>query len=366
MHTATTIADVQAAVRSRTRVHVAGGGTKTALSAGANLSLSGLSGIQQYDPTEYTFTALAGTPVAEVIEQLAKHGQYLPFDPPWAGDGKDGGATLGGTVAAGLSGAGRYRYGGVRDFLLGVRFVDGHGNLIRGGANVVKNVAGFDLPKLMVGSLGRFGIIVEVSFKVFPAPEATATILAEFPRLDAAMAMIDRLALCPLDLMCLDLEPPGRLWIRVGGIGDALHARLARLTAMVESEATVATFTDDAQIWHDASHFRWARDTTHMVKLPLVPTDVPRLESRIAHWDGEVARRYSVGGNVVYLAWSDAIVTDTIADTLRTAGRKALALQGPWTDPHLGPITKDPMTTRLLEALDPEHKFDQAETAPTM
>lgn len=362
MHTASSIADVQAAVRTRTHVHVVGGGTKPALSAGANLSLSGLSGILQYDPSEYTFTALAGTPLSEVIAELATNGQYLPFDPPLA----DRGATLGGTIAAGLSGAARYRYGGVRDFLLGVRLVNGHGDLIRGGGNVVKNVAGFDLPKLMTGSLGRFGVIVEASFKVFPAPEATATILAELPRLDAAISMIDRLALCPLDLMCLDFEPPGKLWIRVGGIADAMHARLGRLTAMLESEAKIATFADDAEIWHKASHYGWAKDTTHLVKLPLVPTDVPRLEARIAHWDGEVKRRYSVGGNVVYLAWKDAAITETLQKTLRTAGRSAIALRGQWNNPQLGPTTANAMSDRLLQALDPDNKFDPAETAPSM
>lgn len=359
METASTIADVQAAVRTRMRVRATGGGTKPALSNGANLSLSGLSGIVQYDPSEYTFTALAGTPVAEVVEQLARHGQYLPFDPPWAEDG----ATLGGTVAAGLSGSGRYRYGGVRDFLLGVRLVDGQGDLIRGGGNVVKNVAGFDLPKLMVGSLGRYGIIVEVSFKVFPAPEATATIMAEAPRLDTAIALIDRLALCPLDLMCLDLEPPGKLWVRVGGIGDALHARLARLTSMLESEATIATFTDDEEIWRKASHFHWARDCSHLVKLPLVPTDVPRLEARIARWDGEVKRHYSVGGNVVHLGWTDGAITETLQETLRTAGRSALALRGKWPTPILGPPLENSLSDRLLQALDAEGKFERVELA---
>ena len=107
---------------------------------------------------------------------LAEHGQYLPFDPPLAAAG----ATLGGTVAAGLSGPGRYRYGGVRDFVLGVRFVDGMGNLVRGGGKVVKNAAGFDFPKLMVGSLGRLGVLAELSFKVFPQPPAFATLAVSY------------------------------------------------------------------------------------------------------------------------------------------------------------------------------------------
>src|SRR5436190_11409249 len=114
-----------------------------------------LSGMMEYDPAEFTFTALAGTPLAVVQKELAGNGQYLPFDPPLAAQG----ATLGGTVAAGLSGPGRLRYGGVRDFIVGVQWVDGSGTVIRGGGKVVKNAAGFDFPKLFTGSLGRLGIL---------------------------------------------------------------------------------------------------------------------------------------------------------------------------------------------------------------
>src|SRR5574337_979115 len=119
------IADLQAAVRDHVRLLPRGGGTKPALSTPAegveSLDLSSLSGVIEYNPGEYTFTALAGTRVSDVQGMLAEHGQYLPFDPPLV----ERGATLGGTVAAGLSGPGRYRYGGVRDFILGVRLVDG-------------------------------------------------------------------------------------------------------------------------------------------------------------------------------------------------------------------------------------------------
>ena len=138
----TTLDEVQAAVAGSAHVVVRGAGTKRGLCAPAGeatvLDVSGLSGVLEYEPGEFTFTALAGTPVAAVNRLLAEHGQYLPFDPLLA----EAGATLGGTVAAGLSGSGRYRFGGVRDFILGVRFVDGAGALVRGGGKVVKNAAG--------------------------------------------------------------------------------------------------------------------------------------------------------------------------------------------------------------------------------
>ncbi|HEY6887587.1 MAG TPA: FAD-binding protein, partial [Solirubrobacter sp.] len=156
------------------------GATKPALTGG--LDVAGLRGIVEYDPAELTFTALAGTPLREIVTALAEHGQYLPFDPPWV----DAGATLGGTVAAGLSGSCSHRHGGIRDFVLGVRFLDGTGRLVGGGGKVVKNAAGFDLPKLFVGSVGRLGVLVQLSLKVFPAPAAWATLRAQADGLDDA------------------------------------------------------------------------------------------------------------------------------------------------------------------------------------
>ncbi len=161
---ANTIDEVRDAVTSHDRIKVCAGNSKPALTDGANLSLQSLNGVLEYQPSEYTFTALAGTRISEVEDLLAQNRQYLPFDPPLAAAG----ATVGGTVAAGLSGSGRYRYGGVRDFLIGVTFISGDGRTVSGGGKVVKNAAGFDIPKLMVGSLGRFGVLVELTFKVFP------------------------------------------------------------------------------------------------------------------------------------------------------------------------------------------------------
>ena len=168
--TPTTPAELVEAVRSQPHVLAIGARTKPRLSQVPNdvclISTGALRGIVEYEPEEFTFTALAGTSVREIGQVLAEKGQYLPFDPMWV----EAGATLGGTVAAGLSGPGRFRYGGVRDFILGVRFVDGRGRLLRMGGKVVKNCAGFDLPKFFVGSLGRYGALAEITFKVFPAP----------------------------------------------------------------------------------------------------------------------------------------------------------------------------------------------------
>ena len=148
------VAELQDFVRGHARVHVMGAGSKTALhntDAEAALAvLTGMRGIIEYQASEYTLTVRAGTPVATVATALAEQGQYLPFDPLLPDS-----ATIGGTVAANLSGSRRLRYGGVRDFILGASVVDGCGRAYRVGGKVVKNAAGFDLSKFLVGSLGQ-------------------------------------------------------------------------------------------------------------------------------------------------------------------------------------------------------------------
>src|SRR5262249_53592058 len=160
-----TLNELAEAVQSSPKLLAVGARTKPGLSEvdWPRLSTARLKGIVEYNPSEFTFTALAGTPVKEIAAALAERRQYLPFDPMLV----DAGATLGGTVGAGLNGPGRFRFGGIRDFILGIRFVDGRGQLLRMGGKVVKNAAGFDLPKFFVGSMGRFGVLGELTFKVF-------------------------------------------------------------------------------------------------------------------------------------------------------------------------------------------------------
>src|SRR5262245_36002196 len=184
-----TVDELVEAVRSTPHLLAVGAQTKPRLSKTDAVALDTrrLKGITEYDPGEFTFTAYAGTPLAEISTALAEKGQYLPFDPVLAKSG----ATLGGSVAAGLSGPGRFRYGGLRDFILGVRFVDGSGQLLHLGGKVVKNAAGFDLPKFFVGSLGRFGVLAELTFKVFPRPASRLTLkLAVASMTDAARILM--------------------------------------------------------------------------------------------------------------------------------------------------------------------------------
>ena len=131
---------------------------------GEVLSTRGYCDVVEYDPAELMLTARAGTPLAELETMLAAAGQMLPFEPP-----QFGGGTLGGCIATGLSGPRRPYAGAARDFVLGVRVLDGRGTDLRFGGRVMKNVAGYDVSRLMVGSLGTLGVLLEVSLKVLPA-----------------------------------------------------------------------------------------------------------------------------------------------------------------------------------------------------
>jgi glycolate oxidase FAD binding subunit len=167
---------VRGAAKQKRPLCMRGGGTKDFYGGpihGFELNTSDLRGIVDYEPTELVITARAGTPLAEIEAALREEGQMLAFEPPHFGQS----ATLGGCVAAGLSGPRRPYAGAVRDFVLGVRMLDGKGDDLKFGGRVMKNVAGYDVSRLMAGSLGTLGVLVEVSLKVLPLPAAEATLL---------------------------------------------------------------------------------------------------------------------------------------------------------------------------------------------
>ncbi len=155
---------------------VRGGGTRHMPGDGEALTTSGLTGITLYEPGALTLVALAGTPMAVVEKALAKEGQRLPFEPMdhRALLGTKGTPTIGGAVAMNVSGPRRVQAGACRDSLIGVRFVDGEGTVIKNGGRVMKNVTGYDLVKLMAGARGSLGVLSEVSFKVLPSAATEA------------------------------------------------------------------------------------------------------------------------------------------------------------------------------------------------
>jgi glycolate oxidase FAD binding subunit len=348
-----TIDEVVEAVRSHPRLLPVGGGSKpvpAAVPPGfAALSLRALAGIREYDPAEYTFTALAGTPLRTVAEELARHGQYLPFDPPLA----ERGATLGGTIATGVSGPGRQRYGGVRDFILGLRLVTGAGELVQGGGKVVKNAAGFDLPKLFVGSLGRLGVMAEVTFKVFPRPRAHATLRVDFPDLGAALAAVGRLGASPFDFEGLELDPPGTLWLRLGGAPETLAGRLGHLEAFSGRTGQTLEGEADADFWRRRVPLPADPAIQLLVKVPVTLAAIPELDGLLAA--AGAARQYGAGASVAWIAWPGPAAN---LDALLTArGLSGLVLAGPSIRPLIGRVRGEGLRRRLKAALDPDGRF---------
>lgn len=345
--TPATLPELAEAVRSAPRVIAVGAGTKPRLSSLRNeyvrISTARLSGIVEYEPSEFTFTALAGTPLREITTTLAQRGQYLPFDPVLV----RAGSTLGGAVAAGLSGSGRFRFGGLRDFILGIRFVDGEGRLLRMGGKVVKNAAGFDFPKFFVGSAGRFGVLAEVSFKVFPRPVATRTLRIEAPDIAAKRKLWAELARGRWEFEALDapVEEPA-VYGRLGGPAAALDALAAEILG--RWRGAVLTTGEADFFWQSVNEFRWAHSTGGLAKFALRPD---AMETFAAAVRGRADARGWIGvaGNVGYVSVPAGVALPELdAPGLRLRGEGAL-----W----LGQCARHDVMRAVKHALDPQGRF---------
>ena len=220
---ATTVRDAAA---HRTPLCIRGGGSKDFYGGplrGETMSVAAYRGIIDYEPSELVITARAGTQLAEIETALRDRGQMLTFEPPHFGAY----STLGGCVAAGLSGPRRAYAGSVRDAVLGARMLDGKGDDLRFGGQVIKNVAGFDVSRLLAGSLGTLGVILELSLKVVPVPVAETTLRFEHTAADAITAM-NEWAGKPLPVSATAWHD-GKLHVRLSGAAAAVAAALKTL-----------------------------------------------------------------------------------------------------------------------------------------
>jgi len=217
---------IRKAAARKTPLCVRGGGTKDFYgdaARGEGLSAVPYRGVVQYEPTELVITARAGTPLLEIETMLREKGQMLAFEPPHFGAK----ATLGGCVAAGLSGPRRAYAGAVRDLVLGVRMLNGKGSDLRFGGQVMKNVAGYDISRLMAGSLGTLGVILEVSLKVLPLPAAELTLRREHTQAEA-IALLNEWAGKPLPLSA-SCHADNLLYVRLSGAQAAVRAARGKL-----------------------------------------------------------------------------------------------------------------------------------------
>lgn len=272
---------IRAAAAQRRLLLIRAGGSKDFYGGrleGELLDVSALSGITHCEPTELVIAARAGTLLTDLERELAAHGQMLAFEPPrFAGR-----ATLGGTVASGLSGPRRAYRGALRDFILGVEMVDGRGELLRFGGRVIKNVAGFDVSRLLAGSLGTLGLITEVTLKTVPQPRAECTLRLEMDQ-PKALESMTLWATRSLPLSATAWHD-GVLSVRLSGAESAVRAAREGLGGDAVSGA--------GRYWEDVREQRLeffaASQELWRVSLPVHSPPLPIPRPTLIEWGGSL------------------------------------------------------------------------------
>jgi glycolate oxidase FAD binding subunit len=312
------VAQIQEASEQKSPLTIEGAGSKrwygNAVETQQRLVTTGHTGILDYDPAELVLTARAGTKIAELEKALAERGQMLPFEPPrYSPD-----STLGGVIAAGLSGPARPYAGGVRDFVLGLHIVDGKGDVLKFGGQVMKNVAGYDVSRLMVGSLGVLGLITQVSLKVLPIPPAQTTLFFELSE-EASIHQVNAWSSKPLPITG-SVWSQGVLSVRLSGARAAVASAEQQLGGTKLPPEMAATFWDDLK---DQTHpfFKSAQGDAGARQLwrLSVPAVSPALAGKVS---GAETQLIEWGGAQRWL-WSDA-APDVIRNLARSLGGHAV------------------------------------------
>ena len=347
----TSAAELQDFVNDHRQVHVIGRGSKPALhhtEADTGVAdVTAICGITEYQPQEFTLTVRAGTLVRDLKAELRQQGQYLPFDPLFADK-----ATIGGTVACNLSGSRRFRYGGIRDFVLGAQVVDGLGRAFSVGGKVVKNAAGFDLAKFMVGSMGKFAIMTELTFKVFPDVPRFRALKLMYRSLDDTLAAVFYCNQSTHELDALDFAPAGDGWsllASLAGFSETLPQRTKQFVSTLrEHTALLDVFeSDDMAEMHDPLA---ALSGEFLVKVVLSPRQICAFDASI----GELPRRYSVGGNIAWVAGDNI---RTIENALTREDLTGLVLRGQVDNAIIGKPLENDLAARVKQVLDPHNKL---------
>lgn len=343
------IARVRDAAQRGAPLRIRGGGSKDFYgepATGEELSTLGLAGVTSYEPSELVVTVRAGTPLADLEAALAERGQCLPFEPPHFA----GGATVGGMLASGLSGPARASVGPVRDFVLGITMINGRGELLSFGGQVMKNVAGYDVSRLMVGALGTLGLIVEVSLKVLPVTPAEAVLRFELSQHEALRRLNEWGGQpLPLNASCWT---GGALFLRLRGAHAAVEAA-ARTLGGERVPFDWSACRDQQLPWFTA---RGARDLWRVS----VPQTAPALElpePPLLEWQG--------GQRWVRASRGDGVC---IRETAARAGGHAtlFAAADPATPARFTPLAPalDRLHRELKREFDPAGIFNRGRLYP--
>jgi glycolate oxidase FAD binding subunit len=336
---------VRAAALDKRTLRIRGGGTKDwygQRTEGDILDTRAYSGIVDYEPTELVITARCGTPLAEIEAALAERNQMLAFEPPHFGEG----ATFGGAVAAGLSGPRRATSGAVRDFVLGTRLMDGKGDVLTFGGQVMKNVAGYDVSRLQAGALGALGLMLELSVKVLPRAVAETTLRFDMSEIDAIRRLNewggDSL---PISGSCWH---DGVLSLRMSGAKAAVDAAVLALGGEVMADCHLFW----AALREQRHPFFAGEGALWRLSVPSTTSAIVLKGEQLIEWGG--AQRW-------LRAASDQATAQSIRRTVSAAGGHATLFRG--GDKSVGvfqPLAPAvaKIHERLKAAFDPSHIFN--------
>jgi len=344
-------------------LNIQGGGTRPVGQTVATdvLSTSAMTGITLYEPGALTLVAKAGTPLAEIKAALASEGQRLAFEPM---DHRGllattGTPTIGGVMAANVSGPRRVAVGAARDFLLGVRFVDGQARVLKNGGRVMKNVTGYDLVKLMAGSHGTLGVLSEVSLKVLPKSEMTGVLLCEGLSDEVAVCALCRALGSPFEATGVAHLQKGMdgapvTMIRLEGFETSVTYRAREMQALLSDLGDFTLETDQARTdagWNYVRDVAPFHDRTGDVwRLSVKPTDAPGV---VAQLDGAQAI-YDWGGGLIWLLSPAGMTAGTVRRAVGQVGGHATRLRGTGDAPAFHPAL--PAVAALEAGL--RQKFD--------
>jgi glycolate oxidase FAD binding subunit len=336
---------VLGAVAAKRSLRIRGGGTKDWYGQsleGDILDTRGYNGIIDYEPTELVITARCGTPLAEIDAVLAQRNQMLAFEPPHFGDG----ATFGGVVASGLSGPRRPSSGALRDFVLGAVLMDGKGEVLTFGGQVMKNVAGYDVSRLLAGSLGTLGLMLQMSVKVLPRTVRESTIRFEMAEI-AALDRLNEWAGQPLPITA-SCWHDGVLTIRLAGARAAVDAaeRLLGGDMVADGERFWRSLREQRHAFFAGAECMWR------LSMPSAASAIILRGDQLIEWGG--AQRWLKAG-------SDAVSAHSIRRSVKAAGGHATLFRG--GDKHVGVF--EPLAPavgkihqRLKDAFDPHGVFN--------
>lgn len=327
-------------------LNIEGGGTRGMGVEGETLSLAALSGVELYEPGALTLVAKAGTPVAEIETLLAGENQRLAFEPAdYRGLlGTEGTPTIGGVFASNISGPRRIQAGAARDFLLGVRFVDGTGQIVKNGGRVMKNVTGYDLVKLMSGAQGTLGVLSEVSLKVLPCAERVATVSVSGLDLPGAVRVMSAALGSPFDVTGAAYDPDSMTaHIRVEGFATSVDYRCAELIKLLGAHGTAERQDDSDDLWkgiRDVSAFQ-GRDGD-VWRVSVKPADALELAPRL----GALGLQFDWGGGLI---WALMPAGRDLRKVMSGAGTGMEAIPG-----HATLVRANAETAALLGRFEPK------------